>query len=336
MPESDNHPADWRSDDWARGLVAIFLIAYLIHTFAVVSTHRHLWGDGSHFLVRIISDGAVTEFFQDFGREFYFSRYFAFWLTQFPTVAAIKTGVSNPEMLSFIFGSSFVFWKVASVLASLWLLPQGRKHFVIFPILGILAGTINSEIYLVTETHISSAAFWPLLIAFVWLPHKPTWTRTICLAIAIVVTSFLYESMALLLLVPLTVLGLRLATDRPDAATRKKIYLLATLLVLGSVMNIAAIAFPRDPTNKAGFLGGVIALLHDTFRGHPYLHAGPTISVICVVLLVVVFAVPGVAAKVMAWLGRRPWPVRPAFHFIAFRDSLNYSAAVADQASAAV
>jgi hypothetical protein len=328
-PETDDHPADWRAD-WARALVAVFSAAYLVHAIAVVSTHRHLFGDASQYLVRILSEGAVTEFFHNLLSDFYYSRYFAFLLTQGPTVAAIKLGVSHPEKLSLVYGCTFLLWKLASVPVSLWLLPRGREAFVIFPILGILAGTINSELYLVSEIHISSAAFWPLLFAFVWLPDEPTWRRTVCIGAATVITSFLYESMALLLLVPLAVVASRLATGRPDPVTRRKLMLLAALLVLGSLMNFAAVAFPRDAANRGGVAFGVYLLLVDTLAGTPFLHAGPTVSVACLALLVLAVMLRGPSAKVIAWLGAAALALWPAAHFLVYRQTMDYAA---DQAN---
>ena len=229
------------------GRSLIFLVAYAVHGVLVVFSYRHLYGDAAWYLVRMLSEGRVTQFYLDFSREFYYSRFLSYWLTQLPTVAALQLGITNVAVLSFIYGATLFSWKLFSLAVCYWLLPKRDKAFVVFPLLGVVSGTINSEIYLVSEVHISAAFIWPLLIAVIWLPTPLTRARAICIAVAIAITSFLYESVALLLLAPLAVLLWRLRRHDLGRGGLANAHILIATLATGIVMNWAAILFPVIP-----------------------------------------------------------------------------------------
>lgn len=314
-----------------RSVLLIFLVAYAVHGVLVVFSYRHLYGDAAWYLVRMLSEGRVTQFYLDFSREFYYSRFLSYWLTQLPTVAALQLGITNVAVLSFIYGATLFSWKLFSLAVCYWLLPKRDKAFVVFPLLGVVSGTINSEIYLVSEVHISAAFIWPLLIAVIWLPTPLTRARAICIAVAIAITSFLYESVALLLLAPLAVLLWRLRRHDLGRGGLANAHILIATLATGIVMNWAAILFPRDPANKSAFGKGISLLLHDALRGIGHLHAGPAVSIAFFFIATAVMLMAGRIRKTAAGLGAGCLATFPSLHFLKYHDSLVFSNSITDR-----
>jgi len=314
-----------------RILFIAFLAAYALHGLEVTISNRHLYGDASYYLVGMLSGGDVVRLYSDFLRQFYYSRFVAFWLTQGPTVVALHAGAATVAAASFIYGSTFYFWKLLSLAASYWLLPERDKSFIVFPILGIVAGTINSELYLVTEVHISTAFFWPLLIALVWLPVPLTRLKTLALGAVIAATSFMYESMALLFLAPLGLLLWRLRRRGWDGTARARVWILATLLIAGTVVNWVAILFPRDPLNKDAFLGGLSRLLKDTLEGFATIHAGPVVSITFFLVAAAVLVTGGRTRSLIATLGAVCLASLPFVHFLIYRDFLYFRNSITDR-----
>lgn len=311
----------------------VFLAVYAAHAFFVVTSNRHLYGDASWYLVRMLSEGDVTRFYTDFTSQFYYSRFLAFSLTQWPTVFAIRLGINDLAILSYIYGLTFFSWKFISLIACYRLLPEEAKSFVLLPILGLIAGTINSEIYLVTETHIATAFYWPLLISIIWLPTSLSRTRVGCLVLMVVVSTFLFESMAFLLLLPLALLVSRAIRHDKASGASVRVWVLCTALAAGIAVNWAAILFPRDPVNKASFVGGLYLNLHDAMQGMGNVHIGPAISITFLVLATIVMVLePGSSVRrISAWAGAALLATLPVLHFWRFHDSLVFWNSITDR-----
>lgn len=305
--------------------------AYLLHALFAIHAHRALYGDTAWFLVRIISEGDVTSFYNDFASEFYYSRIFAYALTQLPTVLAARAGIDDPMVLSFVLGATFFSHKLVSLLACNLLLPAGRKIYIVFPLLGLFAGTINSEIYIVTETHLAISFLWPLMIAVTQVPN-PSWRFFIGTSVAIALSSLVYESMAFFAPVMLGVVLLR-ATGA-DASRRCGWWWLAALMCLPIVISWMAILFPRDPTNKSAFTGGVLKLVHDSTQGLASLHVGPAVSVaaIAAVGALLLFDVRQTRA---AWLPTAVLSLLlllgPAAHFATYTNTTDFTNAITNR-----
>lgn len=315
---------------WVRLLLLLGGL-YLLHACYAVSLHRHLYGDASWFLVRMISEGKPTNFYTDFAHQFYYSRVVAYWLTQLPTVIGIHAGIASVNLLSYVFGATYFGHKLISLVVCYVLLGKNEKHLFAFPLLGLFAGTIISDVYIVTEIHISTSFLWP--IAILLFRDRPlvgkTYGFTTC---AILLAAFTYESWAFL--APMLLGGLlvrRIASKRAQ-----RLPVAPTLaLVLCAIINWCAILFPRDPANKDGFVKGTLHILTHTFAGVAHWHIGAMAAVLaalCVLLLIVLPA-----------RFKRPWlwmPVAciamtlalvPPLHFYLVGVAVDLSYAVTDR-----
>ncbi len=80
---------------------------------------------------------------------------------QLPTLLAARVGVHSLGVLSIVFGVTLFSFKPVSILLCYRFARD--KRYVLFPLLSLFAGTMNSEGYLISETHLMSALFWAAL-----------------------------------------------------------------------------------------------------------------------------------------------------------------------------
>lgn len=322
-----------RTDRNARGLLLFCLAVYAIHAAYATVTHRHLYGDAAWFLVRIISEGRVTNFYSNFFTEFYYSRFVSYALTQLPTVLAARLGVGDWQVLSWVMGATYFLHKPLSLLACFLLLPRGTKLAIIFPALAIFAGTIISEIYIVTETHIAVSLYWPLLIAFsLW--QRPSTGFFLIGAISCLVLAFSYESVAFLGPFLWAVVFIRWLHAAREQRAGWAWLLLAALVPIA--INWMAILLPRDPTNKAAFTDGLMMLWRHSTTGLPTAHASAVAALLALFAVGVMLLVPGLAR--LRTLG---WPLLasvavsvaafPLFHFLRYAGQVDFSHAITDR-----
>lgn len=311
----------------------VVVAMYTVYAAFAVAAHRHLFGDAAWFLVRIASEGRVTNFYNNFASDFYYSRVVAYWVTQLPTVAAAHLGLGDWRILSWVLGATFFGHKIASLLICWWVLPESKKYLVVFPVLGLFAGTVNSDIYVVTEIHIATSFYWPLLLAISQRKDPGFGFFTVC-AILIFVAAFTYESMAFL--APLLIVAALLRRAESQAGNIRAGW--AAVAVAGCIpfgINVAAILFPRDPANKSAFAHGLKALLDSTLSGPAGWDIGPMVSV----LALAIFAS---AVLIYRYQGRRFERLLfagiflallfvPLLHFMVFAKSVDFSNAIDDR-----
>lgn len=275
-----NYPINSESEHQekvAKSILIACCLLYAAHATYAAITQRHLYGDASWFLLHIVSDSSVTHFYGNFHKEFYYSRVTAYWMTQLPTVIALRLGVSSIQILSYVLGITYFAHKILSLIICYMLLENGKKRFIAFPLLGLLAGSINSDVYIVTEIHIASSFLWP--IAIILTRSDRLKVSLLCSTIlATILASFTYESWAFFspLLICAAIYQLKDATGYK----RGQLILTAICLSVPALINWAAILFPRDPANKSGFVHGTLNILGDFFRGSSYWHIGALVSLI--------------------------------------------------------
>jgi hypothetical protein len=334
MDRGSSPPASDRgsSDGLAGALLGWAAGAYLLHAVLAIASGRHLFGDAAWFLVRIASEGRATSFVDDFLKQFHHSRTLSFWATQGPAVLALHLGLRDLQALSSVFGAGLFGYKLISIALCYRLLPRGEKIFFAFPALGLFAGTINSDVYLVSETHLAVSFAWPILIALHRLPRIGGLPAVIC-GLAIAATTLMHESFAFFATIMLALLASRWWKDgRPKDLG---LFLLAALLALVVLVNLAGIAFPRDPINRAAFSSGLLKLVDAARHGIGAIHVGPLVSVLAsAATLAVAFGADG------SWKAGRAAvlvatclfvALAPLAHFVVFVDRVVLEDAIDDR-----
>lgn len=329
---TDTRPTLATLDRWARVVCYLAIGLYLIHGTYASMTHRALYGDAAWFLLRIITEGSVTNFYTDFAQEFYYSRFLAYTLTQLPAVLSVQLGVDEPRALSLILGLTYFAHKPLSLLLCFRLLPAGRKGFIVFPLLAVFAGSINSELYIVTETHLAVSFLWPLLIGVTQL-HLPGRVAYVAMGAGLLASAFVYESMAFFGPVLLTLCALRAYAERERRAPWVWLSLCALFPI---AINWAAILYPRDPTNKSAFSNGVIKLFHDSLSGPATAHVLGLASMACVGVVAALLLRglrPGKEghAPSWAWGAAVVLAFAPAAHFLIYAAQLDLTHSITDR-----
>lgn len=249
-------------------LFLAILVAYTLSAAYAIVTGRPLYGDASWFLVKILSTGDVTRFYDTFD-HIYYSRLTAYWLTQFPTVIALHLKVYSIQILSLILGSTYYAVKLASLVICYFILPKTKKKYFLFPLFALFAGSINSDIYLVSETNVAVSFLWPL--AFLLTDDReiriPRWLIG---SVAIVAASFTYESWAFF--APLLLVAGIITLKRSKLGNRRRLGSMVSLLLVPTLTNWLAILVPRDAENKGGFVLGAVKAFTDTRNGFPSWH----------------------------------------------------------------
>lgn len=304
---------------------------YLLHACYAILVQRHLYGDASWFLVRMISEAKPTNFYTNFANEFYYSRFVAYWITQLPTVLGIRLGMVSTDSLSYIFGATYFGHRLISLGICYLLLERDEKQLIVFPLLGLFAGSIISDVYIVTEIHISTSFLWPIAI-LLFRERRLAGTMYWIAVAAILLASFTYESWAFF--APMLLIALFLRKRMSKQAPLPALWP-SSALVVCALINWCAIIFPRDPANKDGFVKGTFRILSDIITGPSHWHICAMMAILaasCTLLLTLLPArfkpnaphfVIGATAVALA--------IIPPLHFYIFGNAVDLSYAITDR-----
>jgi hypothetical protein len=244
-------------------LVGLAVALYGVGTLVAIFFHRHLYGDAAWYLVHVLSDNQVITFDSGVSKEFFRSRWFAYHVTQWPFLWASQLGVANLTMLSWIFGISLYLHRVLSLLAC-WVWLKDKRLFL-FPLASHFAGSINADIYIVSETHFVLSLVWPLIVLFLCAGFTPG--RRVWLVLIAIPTLLAYESMALFGPLLMIAAGLRARAEWPRVRDRVLCLALAVYFALGTLCAVAATVWPRDASNRSTFVSGIPMALAEGHLG---------------------------------------------------------------------
>ena len=263
-------------------LLAMAAALYLAQAALMVIVGRHLFNDGAWFVVKMLSENHVALWNAHGWHDFFVGRYGSFLYQEYPTLLASRLHVRNPRTLILIYGATLYSFKPLGILLCYrW---ARDKRLLIFPVLTLVAVSMNSEGYLVTETHLMTALFWAALFGLMLREEFNTFD----LVAMIVVSAPLllcYETMAafgVFLCAACVYRYLAIAKSRRERWLCSILFVWYTLTIIFAVL---AIIYPRDPTNRNGFLSGMLFMFHVD-------HIGAQISCIVLVLCALIVLVP--------------------------------------------
>ena len=273
-------------------LLAVAVAVYLLQASFAIATGRHLIGDGSWLLLRLLAENHITHLNGNTWNDFFAGRLGAFTYQQFPTLLAARMGVRSLKVLSVVFGVTLFSFKPLSLVLCYRFARD--KRYVLFPLLSLFAGTMNSEGYLISETHLMSALFWAALFGLLY-PREFRWFDLAAMIIVSAPLILCYETMALFGLV---LVGACIYRRRAIAKTQREKWLTFGFGVwysLGVIFALLAIIFPRDPTQRADFFKGLLFIFY-------YRHVGARVSCIVLILCALVVLVPAISKKTLKLL----------------------------------
>jgi hypothetical protein len=238
-------------------LLAAAGTAYLFHALYAVFVSRHLFGDASWFLLKMLSENHVALWHTDY-RDFYVGRFGAFAFQEYPTLLFSRLGVTSLATLSTIYGVTLFVFKPLSVVVCYHF--SKDKRAVVFPLLTLFAGSINSEAYIVSETHLFVALFWPALIILLCAESISGATLAI-LAVLSAPLILCYESMAVYGVILGAACVYRARKISRSRGERVACWIFCGWYLLGAAFAFLSIVSPRDPANRSGFLRGMFFVL---------------------------------------------------------------------------
>jgi hypothetical protein len=263
-------------------VMSSLLTLYLLHGVYAVLEDRFLYADGVDFFVNILeSEEVYTNAWRN-------SRLFADFFTQYPLLFAIKSGVRDIETLGYIFSASLYVPYVIAIVVCLWA-TRGCREYILFLLIFLFASAMNSEFFMVTESHVAAALF--LSLNFLILLRTDwgigTWLLAICLAIP---TLRSYQSM--LCFGPMLA---AMAAWR-GLKSRKLFVRLGWIgfglwFIAGAGFALTDIIHYPDPTtpSMADFGSHIVSLVRDNMlsvlKGTTHLHYSATLSSIALFFL---------------------------------------------------
>ncbi len=270
----------------ALGLPTMLLLAtaagaYFAQAFLATVAGRHLYGDGSWYLVRMLSENQVTILNAGW-HDFFSGRFGSFAYQEFPTLLAGRLHVRNPKLLSLIYGATLFSFKPLSILLCYRFARD--KRLVIFPVLTLFAITMNSEVYLVTETHLMTALFWPALFGLLFCREFEGFDLVAMIAVSAPLL-LCYEAMAIYSPVLCAACVYRYFAIAKSTREKWLSWTFFVWFTASTVLAVLAIVFPRDLSQREGFLKSVLFV----FRND---HIGARVSCVVLVLCAVVVLIP--------------------------------------------
>jgi hypothetical protein len=268
-------------DPAAIGTAMIYaaLVGVLLERATAVASDLQLWGDGSWFLIKIASSRSYYFWIGDWKKELFRSRLFTILAEQSPLVLATHLRIHSLHALSLIVGVTFY----SHALLSLYLCYRyaAKRWYMLFPLLSFFAGTMNVEAYLATDSHFVVSLYWPLLFILLFRDELSRAT-TLLLIVLSIPTILSYESMMFFGLILAVVCVWR---GKRNPKQRLLMAGLAAWYVAGAILAIASAIWPFDPTNREGFLHGLLYLLGSS-------HLAAKVSVIVLICCAVLLALP--------------------------------------------
>lgn len=238
------------------------LRVFAIALFAVIS--GALWigfsvdtffgSDGSFYFAIILDNGTFTNIAP--------SRAHAEWMTQWPLVLGVRSGITNLATLENLFGLGIWFPWVLSFVISLY--ATRERPALIFLLLISFASLNLAAWSLIYGEHLVLLCLaWPIFY-FGILRRPLNLTEQVFTALLLVAHLRLYESTVVTGSIFAVVFGFRTWLAR-SPRERWGSAVLTALAISSAAIALTWILFPRDADNRSSFLGAIIASL-----AHPY------------------------------------------------------------------
>lgn len=241
-------PADDRLSKYVFPLLFLFISLSLVNAFYV---DKHLSADGVHIFALILDSSDFT--------YITWSRQFAHYIIEWPLVLATKLGVSNIPILLKAFALGIYLPYLISFGICIYALRHERKTLLLFVLASIVAVNLTSDYVLSGENQVMVNMSWPIVLLLL-RRQALTWVDGFLLWILLALFSRLYETAIIPALIYSLICLVRLYYYRQ----KEQVIIISGALLLCFLAFAITLYFainPRDVSNKASFIRGVIAVL---------------------------------------------------------------------------
>ena len=227
-------------------LLFLFISLSLINSFYV---DKHLSADGVLYFCVILDN-------KDFA-DWAWSRQFANYLTEWPLVLAVRSGITDIPILLKWFAFGIYLPYLISFLICIYALRDENKTLLLFFLASMVAINLSTDYILAGEHHVMVNMSWPII--FILLRRNAlTLIDGFLLWILLIIFSRLYESALIPALIYSVICVARLYYYR---STKQRVIIIGALVLC---FTVSAISFyfiinPRDAANRVYFIYGLIA-----------------------------------------------------------------------------
>lgn len=268
-----------------RALLTLCAAAAALQAVVLIAVQAHLFADGAFYLYWLLDARRPMDF--DAGRHF------THLVTQWPLVLAMRAGVTEVGAISRLLGAMWYGPMLAALALCAWI-ARRRPELLLFPLASAAAVTANSSFFVVSESHLLVALFWPLVFL---LALRDAWgAGTFALAAVLAAPTLrTYESMVFLGPV-LAALAIVRARSEPRAAARAGFVLLAAYFAAGVGVAAYWIVNPRSAGNRGSFVEASLFFFRD-HEGHVHALALLSLAAIALVAAALLVRAPGPGAR---------------------------------------
>ena len=220
---------------------------------------------GFAFDTYFASDGAY--YFQVLADKMWFteispSRSFAEYISQWPMVLAVNSGVTDLKLLEVFFGFGLWFPWIVSFGISLYATRE-KPFLIFFQLISLACLSLSAWAVMIGEHLVLLSVVWPLL--FLAIICRPLNGLERFLTLLLLVAHLkLYEAAIAsgMVLALLYFIRAYISNERPD---RRWALIFAVIALSAVAIALAWTLFPRDSDNRTSFLGAMTSAL-----AHPY------------------------------------------------------------------
>ncbi|HET6343807.1 MAG TPA: hypothetical protein VFH51_02695 [Myxococcota bacterium] len=169
---------------WFYAALGLFGIAL----FFQVASNRFLFADGVAFFLQVLTQ-------QDFS-HWDFPRQFAHHLTQWPAILAMRLGLKDVQALAYLYGAGLFCVPLVTLASCAWMTPAWSLWYLLFPTFGFAYLSLNSALFVISESHIAMGCFWVVFFSVFFLPRS-AWQAAAAGIVSLFATR-LYESFSIL------------------------------------------------------------------------------------------------------------------------------------------
>lgn len=241
---------------------ALAMRGYAVALFALISVA--LWtgfafdtyfaSDGAYYFAIILDHARFTEIAP--------ARAHAEYLSQWPLVLGVKSGVTDLEDLEFLFGLGLWFPWFLGFVISLYATRE-KPILIFFYLLSLASLNLAAWSVFIGEHLVLLSLSWPILF-FGLVKRSMNWLEQVLTLLLLVIHLRLYESAVITGGFFFVVFGLRMWF----AETKRERWMSAVFALLAMAAAMIAlnwILFPRDADNRSSFLLSMLAAIP-----HPY------------------------------------------------------------------
>lgn len=146
-----------RSNQSQLSLIYVVVFAYFVFaTILAIVSWRGLVADGVGYFISLLGRRWPTTFES--------SRIFAHVIVQWPVVFALRAGVTDITTLLYVHSFGLYYLGPLQLILCYLIVPRDKRIDLIWPLISLFAGSINEWFVAVTESHVMTFIFWPLVL----------------------------------------------------------------------------------------------------------------------------------------------------------------------------